>query len=573
MIVSRTSELARLDDVLAALRRRHGCALVVRGDAGIGKTTLPDVLVERAGEETMVLRACGAESEVELAFSALTDLLRPVLSELDQLPPLQAAALTGALALGPPVPGDRLAVCVATLGVLRAAARRRPVLVVLDDAQWADAASRECIEYVARRAGGSLAVVLGARDPWYAPERAHLQALRVGPVDADGAAELLRRRAPGLAPHVAAAIIEAAAGNPLALVELPATLPPAQRAGIAPLDLQLAPGSRLRHAYVGRIAILDRPARRALLVAAAHAGEDLQAIPAACPHAGTDVAALASAEASGLVRLAPGRVVFAHPLIRGAMYGTASAAEQRAAHAALARVVGGERPVWRLAAAAVGPDERVAAELERVGGQAAALRAYTAAAAALERSASLTGDGSCAFRRLLAAGRAASAAGEADRALALLERAAGAAVDPEQRALAEQVRGRMLVWRGRPAEAARVLVEQAGLVAPRQPALAALMLADAANAATTTNRNPEAERLARRAVTLLGDGAEASVRASVLTMLGWVLTIRGKAPQARPVLDEARRLAEGLDGLGPHWPWLHLLLRARIPHGELEQSR
>src|SRR5215831_14392236 len=189
MIVSRTGELARVDDVLAALRRRHGSALVIRGDAGIGKTTLLDVLVERAGEDALVLRACGAESEVELAFSALTDLLHPVLSELDELPPLQAAALAGALALGPPFPGDRLAVCVATLGVLRAAAARRPVLVVLDDVQWVDASSRECVEYVARRAGGGLAVVLAARDPLYASATVRLPELALAPLDNAGAAE------------------------------------------------------------------------------------------------------------------------------------------------------------------------------------------------------------------------------------------------------------------------------------------------------------------------------------------------------------------------------------------------
>ena len=573
MIVGRSGELARLEELLAALRHGDGSALVLHGEAGIGKTTLLDALVERAGGGTSVLRACGAESEAELAFAVLADLLHPLQGELASLPAPQAAALAGALALGPPVPGDRLAVSVATLGVLRAAACRGPLVVVLDDAQWADAASRECIEYVARRAGGSLAVVLAARDPWYQPERVRLPALAVGPVDADGAAELLRRRAADLAPPVAAAIIEAAAGNPLALVELPATLPADQRAGIAPLALPLAPGGRIRHAFAGRIAALGPRARRALLVAAMHAGEDLPAIAAACRHAGTDVAELADAEACGLVRLAPGRVAFAHPLIRGAVCGDASPSDRRAAHEALAGVLCGERRVWHLAAAAVGPDERVAAELERAGTEAAARRAYTAAAAAFERSAGLSGDGSCASRRLVAAGRAASAAGEADRALSLLERAAGAAADPEQRARAEQVRGRMLLWRGRPAEATRVLVEQARLVAPSQPALAAAMLADAANAATTPNRHPDAERLARRAVALLDDGAEPMLRAAVLTILGWVLTLRGKAPEARPALDEARRVAQGLDGLGPDWPWLHLLLRARLPHGELELAR
>ena len=216
MIVSRAAELSRLDDLLAALASGEGGALVLHGEAGMGKTTLLEALAVRAGDAVTVVRAFGAETEAELTFSALADLLDPVLGELAVLPKLQAAALMGALALGPPAPGDRLAVCVAALGVLRAAAQRRPVLVLVDDIQWVDASSRECVEYVARRAGGRLAVVLAARDPWQPSERGRLPELRVGPVDDAGAAELLRRRAPGLAPPVAAAITQAAAGNPLA---------------------------------------------------------------------------------------------------------------------------------------------------------------------------------------------------------------------------------------------------------------------------------------------------------------------------------------------------------------------
>src|SRR5947207_8871644 len=180
MIVSRAAELSRLDDLLTALAGGEGGALVVRGEAGIGKTTLLEALAARSGDAVTVIRACGAETEAELTFSALADLLDPVLGELATLPEPQAAALMGALALGPPAPGDRLAVCVAALGVLRAAAQHRRVLAVVDDLQWVDAASRECVEYAARRAGGPFAVVLAARDPWSG--RAGLPELRVGPV-------------------------------------------------------------------------------------------------------------------------------------------------------------------------------------------------------------------------------------------------------------------------------------------------------------------------------------------------------------------------------------------------------
>ena len=575
MIVSRAAELSRLDDLLTALAGGEGSALVVRGEAGIGKTTLLETLAVRSGDAVTVIRTCGAETEAELTFSALADLLDPVLDELTALPEPQAAALMGALALGPPAPGDRLAVCVATLGVLRAAAQRRPVLAVVDDLQWIDASSRECIEYAARRAGGPLAVVLAARDPWYPPEHVHLPELQVGPVDDVGAAELLRHRAPDLVPPVATAIAQAAAGNPLALVELTAALNTDQRTGAAPLDLPLTPGRRLQRAFSGRVGALDEPARRALLIAAAHAGPELAVIAAACLGAGTDLGHLGEAEASGLVRIGANRVSFTHPLIRGVVYQEAPAAERRIAHAALAAALGDDddRRVWHLAAAAIGTDEGVAADLERVGGQAVARRAYAAGSGALERAARLTPAREAATRRLIAAGQAAAGAGMADRALALFGEAAEVAGTEDQRARAQQLRGRMMVWRGRGAEAVPLLVEQAGLVAPRLPALAAAMYSDAANGATTIGSYLEAERLAWRAAGLLDDRTDPALRGAVLGLLGWALTLRGKASQARRVLGEEARLAEGLDPLGPDWSWLHVILRCQIPLGEFEQAR
>lgn len=599
MIVSRATELSRLDAVLAGLAAGRGEALVLHGEAGIGKTTLLEALAERAGSTVTVVRACGAETEAELAFSALSDLLEPVLGDLAALPAPQAAALRGALALGPPAagapaPGDRLAVCVAALGVLRAAARQRPVLAVVDDVQWIDTSSRECVEYAARRAGGRLAVVLAARDPWY--PRAGLPELRVGPVDEAGAAALLRSRAPGLAPSAAAAITQAAAGNPLALAELPATLTPGQRAGTEALTLPLAPGRRLQRAFSGRVGALDARARRALLIAAAYTGPGLAVIADACQRAGTEVERLGDAEASGLVRIEAGRVDFTHPLIRGLVYSEAQAAERRAAHAALAAALGydEDRGAWHRAAATIGADEEAAAGLERVGGQAVARRAYAAGSDALERAARLTPEPDAASRRLISAGQAAAGAGMADRALTLLAEAAGMTRAEDQRARAQQLHGRMLVWRGRADEATPLLVSQAEQVAARQPALAAMMYADASNGATTTGSYLEAERLARRAAGLLRDGSAWGAgthlaagtggpreapgpgpagHGAVLAMLGWALCLRGKAPEARLVLGEAARLAHGLDRLGPDWPWLHVLLRCHIPLWDFERAR
>jgi DNA-binding CsgD family transcriptional regulator len=556
MIVSRSAELDRLDEVLGGVRAGAGRALVVHGDPGIGKTTLLEALVERCGDDVTVLRASGVETEAELAFAALCDLVGPIAERRRELPAPQSSALAAALALGPPAPGDRLAVCVATLELLRAAG---PVVAVVDDVQWIDAASRECVLYAARRAGGPVAVVMAARDPW--DRRAQLPELELGPLPGGGALELLRRRAPDLSPPVASAVADAAGGNPLALVELPASLTPEERSGVAPLELPLDPGGRLRRAFASRIDELDPAARRALLVAAAHPGADLMAIAAAC---GPEVERLAQAEARGLVRIGAGELRFAHPIIRGAAYHSATPAERRAAHAALAGVVGGERRAWHRAAAAVGPDEEVAGELETVAACAAARRGFAAAAAAYERAARLSPHADAAARRVLAAGEAAAAAGARDRALALLEEAAR---DDALRARAQHQRGRIMVWSGSPIEAVHLLVRESG----RNPALTPAMLADAANGCTVTNSFHRAEELARRAVELY-DGDPAA-RGPLLAMLGWALLLRGKAPEAEPVLREAERLAEGLDPLGLHGPWQHLLLLSRLPLGELERAR
>ena len=574
MLVSRPAEQGRLDALLDAVRAGDGGALVVRGEPGIGKTTLLDALAERAGGAVAVLRARGVETEAELAFSALADLLGPVVAGRGVLPAPQSAALGAALALGPPAPGDRLAVCVATVGLLRAVARPRPVLAIVDDVQWLDAASRECVLYAARRAGGRVAVALAVREPADPVlGRAGLPALPLAPLDREASLALLRHAAPDLAPTVASALADAAAGNPLALRELPAVLTPEQRAGVAALALPLAPGSRLHGAFAGRIDELDPLARRALLVAAAHAADDLPTISAACTAAGTEAARLAAAEERGLLALHEGRLTFAHPLIRAAAYHAAPPGERRDAHRALAGVLRGERRAWHRAAAAVGADEGVAAELEQIAADAAARRAFASASAALERAARLSDGCEAAARRLVRAGEAASAAGAPDRALALLDEAAEIAGDVGLRFRAGHVRARIMVWSGSPAEATSLLVSEGERAAAHDPVLAAAMLADAANGCTATNAYLRAEELAERAVALLPPDAEPAARAPVIAMLGWALVLRGKTPRARALLDEATRLAAPFNELGPQWPWLHLLLRTRVPLGDFAGAR
>lgn len=575
MIVGRAEEFAQLERLLVELRAERGCTLVLRGEAGIGKTTLLEALGERCGTKVTLLRAGGVEAESELAFSALSDLLTPITAELATLPAPQAAALAAAIAIAPPQPGDRLAVCVATLGLLRAAGRKRPVLALVDDVQWLDAPSHECMLYAARRAAGPVGFVLSVRDP--AEEGADLRhedlpEIRLGPLGYENSLQVLAQAVPELTAQVARALAKAAAGNPLALAELPATLSHEQRCGLAELDPPLAPGGRLHVAFARRIAELSGKARRALLVAATYEGDDLATIGVACAEADTSVELLAEAEVRGLARLLGDRLAFGHPLIRGAVYRGAPASERRRAHRALAGALRGEQRAWHLAAAAIGPDESAAVELEHAANAAAGRRGFASAAVALERAARLSPDRQAFARRMMAAGEAAGAAGLPVRALALLEDAAGAAGDGGLRARVEHLRGLMMTWSGSVEPATEMLASAAERAAAEEPALAADMLADAAWACTATNRYSRAEVLAERAAALLGEGGDPPTRAHVLTILGWALVLRGQTRRGRSALDEAQRLAADLDPLAPGGQWLNLIVRANIVWGEFERA-
>jgi DNA-binding CsgD family transcriptional regulator len=574
MIVGRVAELADLGRLFTDVLAGRGRALLVRGEAGIGKTTLLEALVERGGGEVTVLRAHGVESEAELAFSALSDLLGPIADDLAALPAPQSAALASALALGPPQPGDRLAVCVATLGLLRAAGRRRPVLAVVDDVQWLDAPSRECVLYAARRAAGPVAFALAEREVESAGrEYDDLPALLLGGLAHESSLELLSRAAPGLAPPVARVLADAAAGNPLALVELPATLSREQQAGRTALDLPLAPGARLQRAFAQRIDELPVNARHALLVAATFQGDDLATISAACAEAGTDVALVVQAEARGLARVDKERLAFGHPLIRGAIYQGATPDERRSAHRALAAALHGERRAWHLAAAAVRPDELVAAELERAAGAAAARRGFASASAALERAARLSPDRQVFARRMLAAGETAGAAGLLERALALLAEASGAAAHGRLRARAQHLSGLLMFWGGKALAAAVLLEDEAERAIAYAPLDAAAMLADAAMANAAEGDCRRTLALAERAAALLGEGGEPAARAQVLAMLSWALVLRGQVRRARPVLEEAGRLTAAIDPLSPAAQSVIVAINARLPTGEFERAR
>ena len=499
--VGRTTECARIDLLLDTARRGCSGALVLRGEAGIGKSVLLRYATEHATGMT-VLEARGVESESELPFASLSELLRPFLGEIDSLPKAQSAALRGALALGPSEATDRFAVYTAVLSLLAAAAEDAPVLCLLDDAQWFDTASADALLFAARRLEAEgVALLFAARENDGSGFDARgLEELALRGLDAEDTATLLALCAaqPPTA-EVAEHLARETAGNPLALVELSGLLSEEQLAGRAPLADPLPAGASAEHSFRRRIDARSKPTRQALLVAAAAAGDNLGPILTAARALGVEASAFEDAEAAGLIAVTEARLSFPHPLVRSAAYACASPAERRAVHRALAEAVGDEQRAWHLAAAAFGPDEDVARSLERAAEKARERHGYAAAATALERAARLSPEEPSRSKRLFAAADAADNGGHTEQALNLLARALEGADEPRLRAAIQHARGRIELFRGRTYTAQQLLATEAAAIEPLDPDLAACMLADAALASLLAGDAHGSVRLARRA--------------------------------------------------------------------------
>src|SRR5580700_3976512 len=394
-LVDRGAERRELDFLLRALRRGESGSLVIRGEAGVGKTALLEYLTQRAAD-CRVISVTAVQWEVELAFAALHQLCAPILDGLEMLPAPQRKALRITLGLhDDPVP-DRFLVGLAVLSLLAEAAEDRPLVCMVDDAQWLDQASAQVLAFVARRLGmESVGLVFAARAP--AEELAGLPQLVIGGLTGPDAGALLDTVLTGpVDARVREEIIAEPGGNPLALLELPG--------GIAETSQP-------------RVSALPAGARRLLLLAAAEPlGEPLLVWQAA-DNLGIGRAAANPAVDAGLVVFGA-RVRFRHPLVRSAVYHLASAHERQEAHRALAAVTDPvrdpDRRAWHRAQATPGPDEEVAAELERSAGRAQARGGFAAAAAFLERAAVLTPDPAERTTRALAAAQAKVQAGALD---------------------------------------------------------------------------------------------------------------------------------------------------------------
>ena len=413
-------------------------SLVLRGPAGIGKSALLADTVARA-EGMLVLQTQGIESESDLAFSALHQLLRPVMPLADRLSPSQGTALR--VGFGEQHPAgernDRFLVYSATLGLIAEAAGTQPVVCVVDDMHWMDEESANALLFTARRVGVErVAMLFTARDQEEAPfEATGVPTLSVPGLSSAAAHDLLEESAGHpVDPRVTGALLEATDGNPLALVELPAALTAAELSGEEPLPRSLPVTDRVRRAFLDRVRRLPAAAQTFLLVAAAEGSGDLSVIHQAAGALGCDPETGDSAEASGLVLTRRGRLQFRHPLVRSSVYDAATTTDRRAAHRALADVLTErgqmDRRTWHRAAAVAGPDPATADELEHVAERAATRGAPAAASAAFERAADLTTAVELGARRRWRAAEQARLAGHHRRALDLLDAVRSVTEDP-----------------------------------------------------------------------------------------------------------------------------------------------
>ncbi len=391
-MVGRETETAEIIRHVGA-DRSHSDVLVVMGDPGAGKSTLLDLAADHArGAGGRVLRAVGSESEAHLGFAGLHQMLRPVLGEAEGLPSRQRSALCAVLGLEECVETpDAMLVGLAVLTLLSDLAETAPLLVVVDDAQWIDRGSLDVLSFVARRMDSEpVTLLIGVRTADVLPgfDKGY-ERLELGPLDAEAANRLLDRQPTPPTGRTRVRILEEAAGNPLALVELAHATAIRQPEGSG-VEGPLPVTDRLKRIFAGHAADLPEPTRRILLLLAAADAADAQAAAVGLPEA--DDEAWVPADRAGLVRQDGTRVSFRHPLVRSAVYHAASFEERRRAHLALAELLREEpdRRAWHLAAATVRPDQDVSAALQQTADRARRRGGFAAAAAAQERAAELS---------------------------------------------------------------------------------------------------------------------------------------------------------------------------------------
>ena len=489
MLYGRDAERAQIGALLEAARDSRSGALVIRGEPGIGKTALLGDAREQA-RDMKVLAARGVESESELPFAALHQLLSPALDRIDRLPGPQGSALRGAFGLGDGTASEPFLVYAACLSLLADIAEDGALLCIVDDAHWLDTGSSDALLFVARRLDAEgIAMLFGAReDEVRTFEAAGIDSLMLGRLDETAAAEILSREAEKAAPGVRERLLEQARGNALALVELPSALTFAQLAGDEALPEMLPLTRQVESVFLERVRRLSVEAQQLMLVAAADDAGDAARVTRAAEFLGATSDALDAAEQAGLVSVQGNRLEFRHPLVRSAVYEAATSSERRAAHRVLAQALlddneHADSRAWHLASSVLKADETAVRALDEAGARARERGGYMAAAKAFARSAELSGDAAARGRRLVHAACNLSLAGRDEEALDAADRAAPLVDDPVLRGDLAHVRTVAAVRRGRPADVVPLVLEAARAVAPVQPGKAIELLMDAATAA------------------------------------------------------------------------------------------
>ncbi|TMR35324.1 hypothetical protein ETD96_23440 [Actinomadura geliboluensis] len=544
-LLDREAERAALDDLLEGLRSGRGSALVVRGETGVGKTALLEYAVDAAAD-MRVLRAAGVETEMELTYAGLHLLCVPLLDRLGTLPDPQRDALSVAFGLQEGAPPARFLVGLGVLTLLAEAAEERPLLCVIDDVQWLDRASAQALVFAARRLlAEPVGLLFAAREP--GEDFRGVEDLEVRGLPDQHARTLLRSVVRfRLDEPVQNRILAETNGNPLALLELPRGLDPARLdAGLGPAGSQALP-TRIELDFRRRLEALPAETWSLLLVAAVEAAGDPVLIWRAAERLGIPASAAEAAKADGLLQT--GMLMrFRHPLVRSAVYSAASLPERRAAHRAMAEVIDRDRDpdrlVWHLAAAASGPDEEVAAELERAADRAQARGAVAAAAAFLRRAVELTEKPVQRSERVLRAAQGSFHAGALGAAAELLARARVEPLDELQQARASLLRGRLAFASGQGCDAPALLLKAAKQLEALDVALARQTYLDAWLAALYAGRSAGADDLhevSRAARSAPSPAGEPHPRDLLLDGMSLLIT-EGRA-KAAPALRRAVRV-------------------------------
>jgi DNA-binding CsgD family transcriptional regulator len=475
-LLGRRSECEVLDRLVAGVRAGQSRVLVVRGEAGVGKTALLEHLSASA-TGLRIARAAGVESEMELPFAGLHALCAPMLGHVRRLPDPQRAALSTAFGLDAGPPPDRFMVGLAVLSLLADVAEEQPLICIVDDAQWLDRVSAQTLAFVARRLlAERVALVFALREDGDDHQLGGLPELAIEGIAAPDARRLLEATIPGpLDERVRDRILAEASGNPLALLELPRGLTPTAVAGGFGLPGSMSLISRIEQGFVRQLQPLPHESRQLLLLAAAEPVGDVTLLRRAAERLGIGPEEVAPAEAAGLIEIGA-RVRFRHPLVRSAAYRTASVPDRRNVHRALADAtdlqLDPDRRAWHRAHAADGPDEDVAAELERSASRAAARGGIAAAAAFLERAAELTPDPARRGQRALAGAQAKFESGAPPAALELLAVAETCPLDEAQSARLAHLRAQIAFVFTRGSDAPLLLVDAARRLEAVDPALA-----------------------------------------------------------------------------------------------------